>query len=142
LILAGDGPLRGEVLEMLEDIKDKTHLPGYVPYSRLPQLYAMADIFVHPAPGEPWGVSVNEALSCGVPVIASAGVGAGKDLVEERKTGWVFPVGDCSALVERLLEASGMHDRHAMREACKVKMQDWCYARTSSAFHSALNGDS
>jgi len=64
LILVGDGPLRKEVNQELKGIKG-VHLPGYVPYSKLPELYAVSDLFIHPAPGEPWGVSIQESLACG-----------------------------------------------------------------------------
>lgn len=142
LVLAGDGPLRAEVLQMLHGMEDKVYLPGYVPYSRLPELYAVADIFVHPAPREPWGVSVNEALACGVPVLLSSGVGAGKDLVETGRNGWIFPVGDCNALSQRLIELSRLPgDRPTMQEICQTSMHNWSYVQTARAFSRALNSE-
>ena len=44
---------------------------------------------------------VPEALACGVPVIVSDMVGA-KQLIEEGRNGFVIPVGDVDALVDRM----------------------------------------
>jgi glycosyltransferase involved in cell wall biosynthesis len=140
LILVGDGPLRTTVEAMIATMADKVSTPGYVAYSRLPALYALADIFVHPAPGEPWGVSVNEALACGVPVAVSTGVGAGADLVDEGRTGFVFPAGDWQVLAERLFAFSQRDDTAALRTACEEKMRHWHYATTHAAFERALSG--
>ena len=50
------------------------------PTRELPALYAASDLFVHAAREERWGVSVQEALACGLPVVASSRVGAARDL--------------------------------------------------------------
>lgn len=138
LILVGDGPLRRAVEDMIEGIADRVNTPGYVPYSSLPGLYALADIFVHPAPGEPWGVSVNEAMACGVPVVVSTGVGAGADLVEQGQTGYVFPAGDWRELENVLFTLIRDPGRGRMPAACWNKLQDWSYATTIVNFERAL----
>ncbi len=138
LILVGDGPLREKVKECLAPLKDRVYLPGYVPYSQLPRWYALAQAFVHPALGEPWGVSVNEALACGVPTIASAGVGAAYDLIEEGKTGFVFPSGDAGALAQCLRKLAAFPDQEQLQTACREKMRHWHYDRTIAAFREVL----
>ena len=83
LVLAGDGPERADLEGTVEASGlARVRFPGYVPYPELPALYAVSDLFVHPAREERWGVSVQEALACGLPVIASSRVGAGRDLIE------------------------------------------------------------
>lgn len=140
LILVGDGPLRAEVEAMIAGIEDKVCLPGYAPYSDLPKYYALADVFVHPAPSEPWGVSVNEAMACGVPVVVSSGVGAARDLVVEGETGFVFSVGDSAALAQLLARYAGLPNSEAMRTACLQKMCDWSYAQSQTNFDHAISG--
>lgn len=102
LILVGDGPLRQGVFAHVSDLRDWIHTPGYVSYSSLPAWYGRADVFVHPAIHEPWGVSVNEALSSGLTVVASSGVGAAAELVEPEGCGLIFPAGKAHALAESL----------------------------------------
>ncbi|HHT9147190.1 MAG TPA: glycosyltransferase family 4 protein, partial [Candidatus Wunengus sp. YC61] len=44
---------------------------GYVPDEDLPGIYNLAEIFVYPSKYEGFGLPLLEAMSCGVPVIAS-----------------------------------------------------------------------
>jgi glycosyltransferase involved in cell wall biosynthesis len=41
-----------------------------------------------PSTSEPWGLVVNEAMTCGIPVLCSPKVGAAQDLVIEDSTGF------------------------------------------------------
>ena len=76
LWLVGDGPQRPALEDYArEHSSERIVFGGYVPYLELPLVYAAADVFVHPARYEPWGVSVQEALACGLPVLASSLVG-------------------------------------------------------------------
>lgn len=102
LVLAGDGPERS-ALE--REAGPRVRFPGYVPYPELPALYAAADLFVHPAREERWGVSVAEALACGLPVVASSRVGAAFDLVAPGGNGFLYAAGDDDALALRASEA-------------------------------------
>lgn len=112
LLLVGDGNQRS-LLEQhaLDHGADDVTFAGYVPYPELPGLYGIADVFVHPTLYEPWGVSVQEALACGLPVIASSRVGAGYDLIEPDKNGAIYDVGDPKDLATkliRLLKSDGL----------------------------------
>lgn len=139
LLLVGDGPLRAEVRGRLASLESAVHLPGYVAYSELPCLYAVSDVFVHTAPGEPWGVSVNESMACGLPVAAAEGVGAGADLIEGGVTGFVFPDRDAAALAEvlgRILDAPALTER--MGRQAVARMESWNYAQTEHEMERAL----
>lgn len=52
-------------------ISHAVHFTGYVPFSALPALYNLSDIFVFPSLYEGFGLPVIEAMACGVPVITS-----------------------------------------------------------------------
>lgn len=110
VVLAGSGALRPE-LEMLaaqKNLTGRVHFLGFVNQSQLPPIYAAADFLVLPSEYEPFGVVVNEAFASGRPAIVSNACGVAEDLVAGRQTGFVFPVGDVSALREclRALAAS------------------------------------
>lgn len=105
-VLAGDGPSRLELEQAARERGlDRVHFPGYVPYAELPRMYAAADLFVHPAREERWGVSVAEALACGLPVVASDRVGAAYDLLAPGENGELYAVGDGAALAAAIARA-------------------------------------
>jgi glycosyltransferase involved in cell wall biosynthesis len=58
---------------------------------KMPVVYRLADILVLPSkgPGETWGLVINEAMACGVPVLASNKCGGAIDLITD-KTGFIF----------------------------------------------------
>ncbi|MEZ5294283.1 MAG: glycosyltransferase family 1 protein [Vicinamibacterales bacterium] len=47
------------------------HFTGYVPFSQLPALYSLCDVFAFPSIYEGFGLPVVEALACGAPVLTS-----------------------------------------------------------------------
>ena len=111
LILVGDGPFRGAIERVLAGgTLTNVHLCGYIPYDVLPRYYAISDVFVHAARDEVWGVSVNEAMVCGIPVIAADTVGAAADLVTDGASGFVYLSGDVHALAERMKRMAGGRD--------------------------------
>lgn len=125
LVIAGDGPERSALEREAErSAHGKVVFPGYVPYARLPELYAAADLFVHPAAEERWGVSVGEALAAGLPVVASSRVGAAHDLVRPGVNGERYPAGDPAALAVAIGRALTL-DREAARRASRPLLLAW-----------------
>lgn len=140
LVLIGDGPLRPAVeAEVAGFGRVNIHLTGYLPYSRLIDHYAAADVFVHPAICEQWGVSVNEAMVCRLPVVAADTVGAAADLITPDQTGLVYPAGDDAALAAalgRLVADPALRCRLANGGADRVGQ--WGYDRTAAELRRAL----
>lgn len=139
LVLLGDGPLADEVERAVGRMDADVALPGYRPYSELPRWYAISDVFVHPAPSEPWGVSVQEALACSLPVLAADGVGSRFDLLEDGCTGWTFPNGDDEALcslLDALIRDPALRTRMAAAAPGYAQRMD--YAHSESCFRVAL----
>ena len=91
LVVLGDGNRRQAMENLIrgERIEGVT-LAGFRQIDDLPAYYGRASAFVHPAHREQWGLVVNEAMACGLPVIVSEKVGCAHDLVEEGVNGWTF----------------------------------------------------
>lgn len=65
------------------------------------KFYQAADLYVHGAKTEVWGLSITEAMACGLPVVASA-VGGIPDQVADGQSGFLIPVGDAEGMAERI----------------------------------------
>jgi glycosyltransferase involved in cell wall biosynthesis len=87
-------------------------------------LVASLDVLVSASHSESFGIAMVEAMACGVPVVATATMGA-REVVEDGVTGLIVPVEDARALsaaVVSLLEdearrlALGARARESARE--------------------------
>ena len=70
----------------------------------LPSFYALAEAFVLPSQSEEWGLVVNEAMACGIPVIVSSRCGCAADLAHHGINGYQFDCGNPEELSGRLVE--------------------------------------
>ena len=114
LVIAGDGPERAELEAMARDIyPGAVHFAGFVHRDELATYYALAECFVLPTHSDPWGLVVNEAMACGLPVICSEVAGCAADLV--RSNGRLVEAGNVEQLAETMNEIAGDGDlRRAM----------------------------
>lgn len=93
---------------------------GWVPFDETEALYALADLTLVPSVcHENSPVVIYENFRVGTPVLGSA-FGGIPELIEEGKTGYLFSVGDASALAEKAILhfARPAHERRRMRKRC------------------------
>lgn len=103
LILLGEGIQKQELQSLVnqQDIKNVTWIAGQK-WDVIPKYLALADVFVLPSKSEPWGLVVNEAMICNLPVIVSDKSGCSVDLVKEN--GFVFQTESVEDLENKLLK--------------------------------------
>ena len=106
LLLVGGGSLDIHNCEReLRDFVQTRNLQGGVSFAGevhdVHSYLQAADIFVFPTEKEAFGISLIEAMACGLPVIATA-VGGLKDILEHRRNGWVVAAGDEEGLHQAL----------------------------------------
>jgi glycosyltransferase involved in cell wall biosynthesis len=95
LVFVGEGDAKAELVRRAALIRPGTvKFSGFVQKQQLAEFYALADAFVFPTLSDPWGLVVNEAMACSLPVIASNVAGCVGDLIEEGGNGFIVPVGD------------------------------------------------
>lgn len=129
LLWVGDGPLRPAVATRIAEagLGGCVALPGYVPYGDLAAYYGAADVMLHAPEVEPWGISVLEALACGVPVVASENVGAAADVALSEHEGVALAKRAPEALAGALAEVA--NQKQASREPSLASAQ----ARSAAA---------
>ena len=102
LVVAGDGPRRGELAGLVEPLGARAHLLGAVADTR--PVLAAADVLLLTSSTEGVPGAVLEAQACSVPVVA-VDVGGVAEVVEDGATGRVVPDADRAALGPALVEA-------------------------------------
>ena len=110
LVFMGDGQQRVEMETwMVRHKMDNVLLTGFVNQSKVSQYYAAADIFVMASrEGETWGLSTNEAMNFGLPVLLSDLTGSAPDLVAQGQNGYIFKTFDTTDLADKLDQLLGM----------------------------------
>ena len=113
LVIVGDGEYKAELLKFVPagrtDILFLGHHEDPAPY------YALADIFVMASFSDPWGLTVNEAMVAGLPVITTTNVGA-QELIQGN--GFLIPPRNSRALqtaLEKLLDDEQLRQQMGQR---------------------------
>lgn len=105
-----------------------------------PRVFASMDVLLVPSIGlESFGLAAREAMTCGVPVIASAG-GALSEMFTPGECGELFPVGDAAALrdiLRRIVNDPSIIDRWSARLP-RPKREDVHAAEIERVYDSVL----
>jgi glycosyltransferase involved in cell wall biosynthesis len=141
LAFAGDGPERSNLERRAAELglADRVRFLGFVNQSQLPSVYCASDLFVLPSLFEPFGLVVNEAMLCGLPVAVSDRVGAKFDLVRPEENGYVFPAGDVGALAAILRQILPDTEKRAhLGAAAQRRMETWSPREYADSFVRAV----
>jgi 1,2-diacylglycerol 3-alpha-glucosyltransferase len=117
----GEQPLKNQCRELGLSFADLNGLPaenredpvmadvlfyGFRQADELPVFYSFARVFILPSKKEEWGLVVNEAMACGLPVIVSQTAGCAPDLVQEGVNGFTFDPGNVEQLADLMFQIS------------------------------------
>jgi glycosyltransferase involved in cell wall biosynthesis len=120
LAVGDDGPaekIGGNELRFIPHSSDRARLAKY---------FQAADVYVHGAKAEAWGLTITEAMACGLPVVASD-VGGISDQVAEGQSGFLVPVGGTDLMAARI---EMLVADHGLRES----MARWAQERAHAEF--------
>ncbi len=101
LLLVGDGPDRvpTEHLARKLGVYDDVRFLGK--QDPVEEILSIADVFLMPSGSETFGLAALEAMSCGVPVVAS-NIGGLPELVVDDEVGYLCELGDIDAMTARV----------------------------------------
>lgn len=77
---------------------------GFQESTALARCYAVADALVFPTLGDPYGLVVDEAMACRLPVVATLAAGEIKARVRDGVNGFLVAPGDADALAEAMIK--------------------------------------
>lgn len=123
LVLAGDGPLKGEATAYCRKANSPdVEFLGSIPYAEMKQRFSEASLFVLPTLQDLFSLTVLEAMASGCPVITTSFNGA-RELVEDGRTGWIIDPTRQGELTRALtLALSGEVDLREMGRAARARV--------------------
>lgn len=86
----------------LLNLANNVTFAGSVPNELLVDHYHKTDLYVQPSLSESFGAPILEAMSCGLPVVATCAGGI-PEIVENEKTGLLVEAGNASALADAII---------------------------------------
>jgi glycosyltransferase involved in cell wall biosynthesis len=101
MLMTGEGSLKDKLFEEFDErgVSPMVDYQGVVEVEEVPVLINKSRIFLYPSRREPFGLSIVEAMACGVPVITTNVFGP-KEIVRDDYDGIAVPPDDVKALVD------------------------------------------
>ena len=125
LVFAGDGVSREALSEQAKRIEPGIIcFPGFAQREDLAGLYALAEAFILPTHSDTWGLAVNEAMACGLPVVVTNVAGCASDLVEDGWNGYLVSPANpdrLSAAISSLLRQPETTQQMRLRSSERIQ---------------------
>ncbi len=143
LVLIGDGPEKENLIKIInnEPIEGVIFVP-YVSQETLCKYYTLAAALILASSyGETWGLVVNEAMACGLPVIVSRQCGCAATLVHEGINGYAFDSGNRQELVQKLTRFNSLpaDGKEKLGKQSQSMIKEWALDRFSQGAWAAIN---
>lgn len=127
LLMVGSGELHLECMDFAKEKDLPVIFPGFINQSSICDMYAVADCVVLASnEDETWGLVINEAMACGIPVIVSDRCGCATDLVEDGKTGYIYEygnIGEFAGCMEKMVSNKTQSDQMGVNGKKLIKDQ-------------------
>ena len=136
LIGNGEGEARYRNFCKTNNIRN-VFFAGFVHQEELPLYYAVADVFVLPSHSDPWGLVLNEAMACKLPVISSNVAGAAGDLIINGENGYIYEEANIEELIGALKKVLNSDGKSMGMKSYEI-IQNFSPARCASGFLEAI----
>lgn len=126
-VMIGDGPLREKLERTVgeSDLSGNFHFTGEVSREKVLGYLEQADIFALPSSNEAFGVSILEAMSKNVPVVAMNNSGV-SDIIKNGVNGYLADtVEEFSHLLQNLIETPALRASFAREAVRGLSNYDW-----------------
>ncbi len=104
----------------------------------LADIYPTADLLAFPTLGDGFGLVIQEAMCCGVPVVTTP-CGGGPECITDGIDGWLVPPRDVDALVHRFRSAAADRDACVRAgQAARLRAERGTWSESGRAFLRAI----
>lgn len=125
LLLIGGGPEKADYEKIInENNISNVLLEDFHPFDELLEYYKASDIFVHPTSYDVWGLVVNEAMACGLPVVVTDTCVAGRELIKNGENGYIVPLGDDGGFINKIntiLDDENLRENMSLNSLVTIK---------------------
>ena len=101
LMIVGDGPERTKLEQITTDLNLESHVRFLGERNDVPDLLTQAGFYVSSSLTEGISLTLLEAMSVGLPIVATA-VGGNPEIVQQPETGLLVPAANASLLAEAI----------------------------------------
>jgi glycosyltransferase involved in cell wall biosynthesis len=131
-LIVGEGNFKEELKKQSEALKHDILFTGHIDPEDLYKYYYTSDIFVLPTYDDKWGLVVNEAMACGLPIIVTDAAGCSLDLL--RDNGIIVQKGNVHQL-SFAIESLTKKDLRKQYGASSLRIiSKWSYKQSLDSF--------
>jgi len=141
ILIVGNGELE-DSLKNAAQTDPRIKFLDFQNQTLMPLVYRLGDVFLLPSlgPGETWGLGLNEAMACGLPVMASDRCGGAPDLIKEGENGIIFNPESLDSVRKYVLSlASDPHTKEKAGRAAREQIKNFNFASVAAAIEQAAS---
>jgi 1,2-diacylglycerol 3-alpha-glucosyltransferase len=137
-VMIGDGPLKQKLEKMVEEkgLSGNFYFTGKIPRERVLGYLEQSDIFALPSINEAFGISILEAISKNIPVVAMNHGGV-SDIIKNGVSGYLANnLTEFSSYLQRLIENPALRTQLAQNATRELPNFDWdrIYEQTNQVY--------
>jgi glycosyltransferase involved in cell wall biosynthesis len=145
-VIIGIGPLERRLRKLAHnlDLNKSISFLGYMDQNKLVKYYQNAMVYVLPSYIEGLSTTLLEAMSCGIPTVAT-NIAANSEVVVDNETGILVPPRDSKALADAIIYLLENEDiRESMGKNARKKVEDYSWNKiaeeTEKVYNEVMNG--
>lgn len=127
IVVAGDGPMRQQIVSELTQLTPNLHLLGRVAPENVPALLVNCDLHVTTSEKETRGLTILEAFAAGIPVLAPNSGGVVEN-IQDGRNGLLYTPGDRLDFVNKLktlIENDSLRQKMGDRALNSIEEYSW-----------------
>lgn len=140
LRIYGHGPTRDDLRDLIRELDLHNHVLLMGPVSPIEPEWAKGAIAAVPSDREPFGMTLVEAMRCGVPVVSTDAPYGPREILDDGTDGLLTPVGDAEAMGRALVRlVTGDAERRRMAAAALQNSQRYDPALVAEQYEQLID---